>query len=333
MRRRSSVLGGGTGLSTMLRGLKAYTPKITAIVTVTDDGGGSGVLRNELRMPPPGDIRNCILSLSNMEQTMEQLLTYRFESGSLAGQCFGNLFLAAMNGISESFDNAVSRTGEVLAITGRVLPVTNEDVRLKAELEDGTVIVGESKIFATKKKSDCRIKKVHLVPENPAALPESLQAIRDADLIVIGPGSLYTSLIPNLLVEGISTAIASSPAIKMYICNVMTQIGETEGYTASDHIKELFDHAGAKLFDVCLANSVPAPKELLQKYGEEGADQIFADRSAIEKLGVEVFESHLASFNDDYVRHNSQFLAREIMRILHRKIAERSFFRDYLDNI
>lgn len=326
-------IGGGTGLSTMLRGLKSYTPKLTAIVTVTDDGGGSGVLRDELGMPPPGDIRSCILALANMEPTMEKLLTYRFESGHLEGQCFGNLFLAAMNGISETFDQAVSATGEVLAITGRVLPVTNEDIRLKVEFEDGTDIIGESKIFSAKHESNNKIKKVHLIPENPPALAESIKAIEDADMIILGPGSLYTSIIPNLLVDGIAKTIEESTAVKLYVANIMTQIGETENYSVSDHIKELFNHSNRKLFDVCLSNSVPIPEEILNKYREEGAEQIFADRCEIEQLGVEVFESHLASSENNFVRHNSQYLGREIMRILHRKVAEKAYFVDRIDNL
>ena len=197
------ALGGGTGLSTMLRGLKEYTKNITAIVTVTDDGGGSGVLRQDLGMPPPGDIRNCLLALANTEPVMGELLGYRFTEGILKGQSFGNLFLAALNEISPSFDVAVRRMSEVLAITGRVLPVTNENVVLEAEFENCAQVVGESKIFQCKKQQDCRIRRVRLQPRHPQALQESLEAIRAADLILLGPGSLYTSIIPNLLVDGI----------------------------------------------------------------------------------------------------------------------------------
>jgi uncharacterized cofD-like protein len=252
-----ACIGGGTGLSTMLRGIKAFTPNITAIVTVADDGGGSGVLRDELGMLPPGDIRNCIEALSNTEPTMEKLLAYRFEEGRLKGQSFGNLFLAALNGISGSFDEAVAKMCEVLAITGRVLPVTNENVQIEATLADGGVVVGESKIGDAKTAHGCRIESVRLVPERPAALPESLEAILEADMIILGPGSLYTSVIPNLLVNGISEAIRSSNALKLYVCNIMTQDGETEDYTVSDHIEALFHHGGGKLFDMCLVNNMP----------------------------------------------------------------------------
>ena len=199
---RIVAIGGGHGLSGMLRGLKRYTSDITAIVTVADDGGSSGMLRNELGILPPGDIRNCILALSDVEPTMEQLLNYRFSEGSLSGQCFGNLFLAAMNGISSSFDEAVRKMSDILAITGRVLPVTTSDVRLEAEFDNGEKILGESRIFYAKKNNNSRIRRVRLLPENPPALPMSLRAIEEADVIIIGPGSLYTSIIPNFLVRG-----------------------------------------------------------------------------------------------------------------------------------
>jgi uncharacterized cofD-like protein len=322
-----TCIGGGTGLSTMLRGLKRHTPNITAIVTVTDDGGGSGILRDELGMPPPGDIRNCILALSNIEPTMEKLMSYRFSSGSLEGQSFGNLLLAAMNGISESFDKAVARMGEVLAITGRVLPVTNEDIRLMAEFEDGSVIFGESKIYEAKKERSCRIKRIQVVPSPVAALPESLKAIHEADLLVLGPGSLYTSLIPNLLVGGIVRAIKNSKAKKLYISNIMTQPGETEGYTVSDHIKELFRHSSKKLFDMCLVNSLVMPYPLVRHYEEEGAAQLTVDAGEIEQLGVEVFSAPLAEHHNDLVRHDPERLAQEIMKIYRKKAPTRLFER------
>jgi uncharacterized cofD-like protein len=204
------AIGGGNGLSNMLRGLKRYTKNLTAIVTVADDGGGSGMLRHDLGMPPPGDIRNCMQALANVEPVMEQLLGYRFTEGSLAGQAFGNLLLAALNGISDSFDQAVSRMREVLAITGQVLPVTDADVRLEATFENGASVLGESRISQFKKEQDCRIRRVRLIPEHPPALPEALRAIGKAEMILLGPGSLYTSIIPNLLVDGLVPAICAS---------------------------------------------------------------------------------------------------------------------------
>ena len=312
---RIAAIGGGHGLSAMLRGLKAYTRDITAIVTVADDGGGSGMLREDLGMLPPGDIRNCIMALANTEPTMQQLLNYRFTDGSLAGQSFGNLFLAAMNGISGSFDEAVHRMGDVLAITGRVLPVTNQDVRLEAEFHDGSRILGESKIFYAKKINNSRIRKVRLVPERPAALPESVRAIREADIVVIGPGSLYTSIIPNLLVEGIVEAIRESRALKIYVCTVMTQEGETEGYTASDHIRALFNHSCPGLFDLCLVNDTPIPPSVMRGYTREGAEPILCDRDACEALGVEVITRPVSTVENGLVRHNPGHLAWELVRL------------------
>lgn len=287
---RIAAIGGGHGLSAMLRGLKRYTKHITAIVTVADDGGGSGMLREDLGMLPPGDIRNCIMALANTEPTMERLLNYRFTEGSLSGQSFGNLFLAAMNGISGSFDEAVQRMGEVLAITGSVLPVTNQNVYLEAEFDNGSRTLGESKIFYAKKINDCRIRQVRLVPEHPQALQDSIDAIRQADIIVIGPGSLYTSIIPNFLVDGISEAIRSSGAVREYILNIMTQDGETDGYTGEDHVRALLEHAGGDVIDVCIANNAPVPEKWLAPYRQEGVGPIEVDRAGIEALGVAVRE-------------------------------------------
>ena len=296
-----AVIGGGHGLSNMLRGLKQYTENISAIVTVADDGGGSGMLRQDLGMPPPGDIRSCMEALANTEPVMRELLHYRFTEGSLAGQSFGNLFLAALNGISPSFDAAVRRMSQVLAITG-------------------ATVVGESKIFYCKKQEDCRIRQVRLIPSRPKALPEAVSAIADADMIVLGPGSLYTSIIPNLLVDGIVKAIRESDALKVYVCNVMTQEGETEGYTVSDHIAAIFAHSAQGLFRLCLTNSSPIPKAVAARYAEEGAERIRCDKSACAALGVEVVERPVATVESGFVRHSSAALARELI-LLH---AERS---------
>jgi uncharacterized cofD-like protein len=310
------VIGGGNGLSTMLRGLKNYTENLTAIVTVADDGGGSGRLREDLGMPPPGDLRNCMEALANTEPLMSELMHYRFTEGSLTGQSFGNLFLAALNGISPSFDVAVSRMSEVLAITGRVLPVTTANVQLEAEFENGATVIGESKIFYCKKEQDCRIRRVRLLPERPQALPDALAALAEADMIVLGPGSLYTSIIPNLLVDGIVDAIMESDALKIYVCNVMTQDGETEGYTVSDHIAALFQHGRPGLFDLCLTNSAPIPKGVAQRYLEEGAEPIRCDAEACGKLGVEVLHRPIATVTNGFVRHDPGHLARELV-LLH----------------
>ena len=309
------AIGGGHGLSTMLRGLKNLTSNLTAIVTVADDGGGSGMLRQDLGMPPPGDIRNCMQALANVEPVMEQLLGYRFKEGSLSGQAFGNLLLAALNGISDSFDQAVARMSEVLAISGRILPVTNADVQLEAIFENGSRVLGESKIFRFKKEQDCRIRNVRLLPEHSPALPEAIQALEEADLILLGPGSLYTSVIPNLLVDGIVEAICRSNALKIYVCNIMTQEGETEGMSASEHVKALLAHGAPGLIDLCLANSAAVRPSLLERYKEEDAAPIEVDRSVIENMGVEVVERPLASETSDYARHSSDRLARAILEI------------------
>ena len=312
---RVAVIGGGHGLSNMLRGLKRYTENISAIVTVADDGGGSGMLRQDLGMPPPGDIRNCLEALANTEPLMSELMHYRFTEGSLAGQSFGNLFLAALNGISTSFDAAVSRMSQVLAITGQVLPVTTADVQLEAEFENGASVVGESKIFYCKKKEDCRITKVRLIPEHPKALPEAVEAIREADMIILGPGSLYTSIIPNLLVDGIVEAILQSDALKVYVANVMTQEGETEGYTASDHIAAIFQHSAPGLFDLCLTNSSPVPPDVAARYAQEGAEPLRYDAGRCAALGVELVSRPIATVENGYVRHQSENLARELIQL------------------
>ena len=319
------AIGGGHGLSTMLRGLKKHTSNLTAIVTVADDGGGSGVLRQDLGMPPPGDIRNCMQALANVEPVMEQLLGYRFTEGSLTGQAFGNLLLAALNGISDSFDQAVTRMSEVLAISGRILPVTNADVQLEAIFENGSRVLGESKIFRFKKDQDCRIRNVRLLPEHSPALPQAIEALDEADLILLGPGSLYTSVIPNLLVDGIVEAICRSNALKIYVCNIMTQDGETEGMTASDHVRALLAHGAPGLLDLCLTNSAAVRPGLLERYKEEDAAPIVVDREVIEAMGVEVLERPLASETSDYARHSSERLAKTILEI-YRDRAETKVF-------
>ena len=318
---RVVAIGGGTGLSTLLRGLKLYTKNITAIVTVADDGGGSGMLRQDLGMLPPGDIRNCLVALANAEPLMSHLMQYRFPDGTLAGQSFGNLFLAALNGILPSFDAAVESLSQVLAITGQVLPVTNEDIALEAEFENGARVVGETQIAACKKEQNCRIRRIRLLPDAPKALPAALEAINRADMIVLAPGSLYTSIIPNLLVDGITEAICRSDALKVYACNIMTQEGETDGYTVSDHVQALLDHGGEKLLDVCLVNAAAIPWGISRRYAESGAELLLCDQDACERLGVEVVSRPLATVENGRIRHNPGHLARELMELhMHRSI-------------
>ena len=312
---RIVAIGGGTGLSTMLRGLKRHTNNLTAIVTVADDGGGSGVLRQELGMLPPGDIRNCLEALANVEPLMSELLHYRFTEGSLRGQSFGNLFLAALNGISGSFDQAVSRMSQVLAITGTVLPVTTTDVQLEAEFENGARVLGESKIFYCKKREDCRIRRVRLIPERPPALQPAIESIEAADMILLGPGSLYTSIIPNLLVDGIAQAILRSSALKVYIANVMTQEGETEGYSNADHIRAIFQHSGPGLFSLCLVNSASIPQDVLGSYAKEGAEPLRFDKVACAQLGVELVSRPVSTVRDGLVRHDPELLAAALLEL------------------
>lgn len=312
---RIAVIGGGHGLNTLLSGLKHHTDQLTAIVAVSDDGGGSGLLRQDLGMPPPGDIRNCLQALANVEPLMQELLNYRFDEGALKGQSFGNLFLAALNGISSSFDEAVQRMSDVLAITGRVLPVTTADIQLEAEFENGARVLGESKIMNFKKEQDCRITQVRLLPEHPHALPATLQAIGEADYIILGPGSLYTSIIPNLLVDGVAEAISESKALKVYVLNIMTQEGETEGYSAAEHVEALLTHARPGLVDLCLANSAPVRSELRVRYLTENARPIEIDASAVRGLGVELVTRPLTSSTSEYAHHSSERLAAALMEI------------------
>ena len=309
------AIGGGHGLSNMLRGLKGQVDDLTAIVTVADDGGGSGMLRQDLGMLPPGDIRNCMQSLANVEPVMSQLLAYRFTDGSLAGQSFGNLLLAALYGISDSFDQAVARMSQVLAISGRVLPVTNANVDIEAVFENGTRVLGESKIFQFKKEQDCRVAHVRLLPGHPPALPETLEAIESAELILLGPGSLYTSVIPNLLVDGVAEAISQSDALKIYVCNIMTQDGETEDMTAADHVEALMEHGLGNL-DICLCNNATVAPELLERYREEDARPIVIDHDRLARLGVEVVERPLPTpVGARYARHEPELLAKAVLEL------------------
>ena len=312
---RIVAIGGGHGLSTMLRGLKHYSWDISAIVTTADDGGGSGMLRQDLGMLPPGDARDCVMALSNTEPVLEQLMNYRFSEGSLSGQNFGNLLLAALNGICGSFGEAVKRMGEVLNITGKVLPVTEENIHLQAQFDDGSTVLGESSIFYHKKETRKRICRVVLMPEHPEAFPEALEAIARADLILIGPGSLYTSIIPNFLVNGITEAVQKARGYKLFVMNLMTQEGETEGYGAADHLRALLRHGRPGMVDGCLANSGPVPEHLREEYRREGAEAIEIDREAVEELGAQLFTAPMLSARSEFARHDPQLLANAIMDI------------------
>jgi uncharacterized cofD-like protein len=251
------AIGGGTGLSSLLRGLKDYTGNLTAIVTVADDGGSSGVLRRELGVLPPGDVRNCIAALADAEPLVTKLFQYRFSDGSgLAGHSFGNLFIVAMSGVVGNFEDAIRQTSRVLAVRGQIIPSTLANVTLYAKTEDEQTIMGESLIGGGNGNGahESRIQEVYLMPENPPAHPEAVRAILEADLIILGPGSLYTSVMPNLLVEGIRRSILASSAPKVYVCNVATQHGETDGFVAA-HVKAIEEHVGRSVIDYVIANS------------------------------------------------------------------------------
>jgi uncharacterized cofD-like protein len=310
------AIGGGTGLSVLLRGLKKYTSNITAIVTVSDDGGGSGMLREDMGILPPGDIRNCIVSLANTEPIMEQLMQYRFKEGPLKGQSFGNLFIAAMNDICGSFDAAVREVSSVLAVTGKVLPVTLDNVRLYAELEDGTVIKGESQIPIKQQALNKRIKKVFLKPGNCKPLPVALKEIQDADVIILGPGSLYTSIIPNILVKNMTKTINSSNALKIYVSNIMTQQGETIGYSLSEHIKAINDHGNRLIIDYAIANTGKIPHTLLEKYKTEDASPVLIDYDIMADMGIKVLAGDFVNIENEYLRHNFNRLAEQIFKLL-----------------
>lgn len=326
---RIVVIGGGTGLSTMLRGLKTYTENITAIVSVSDDGGGSGVLREDLGMLPPGDIRNCITALANTEPTMMELMNYRFPEGINKGQSFGNLFLAALNGITGSFEEAVTRMNEVLAVTGKVLPVTNANVNLVADFENGASVVGESKIAAKKKQQNCRIHKVRLEPERPKALPHAIDAILSADMIILGPGSLYTSIIPNLLVDGIVQALEQSKAPKIYVLNIMTQDGETEGYTAFDHLHALLQHSAPHLVDACIYNTAPVPDPIQARYKTEDAEPVEIDMQRFREAGVEMYGFPLIAGGSQLARHDPALLAQAVVNVFGRCCVREGIYGAY----
>jgi len=316
---RIVAIGGGTGLSTLLRGLKAYAAHLTAVVTVTDDGGSSGRLRRELGILPPGDINDCLVALAEVEPVMTRLFQYRFDRGDLAGHSFGNLFLASMVGVGGDLVSAVRLASRVLAIRGQVLPATADQAVLGAEFMDGTVVEGESAIPLLRKP----IRRVYLNPPNVRAVPEVLEALAQADLILLGPGSLFTSVLPNLLVPGIAEALRRASAPVVYIVNVMTQPGETDGFRASDHVRTVVEHLGGGVVDVALVNTqMPRNRAVLERYQEQGAFPVEPDLERIRHLGVEAVGRPLMS-ETDLLRHDPARLAQAVLEIFERLLHRR----------
>ena len=317
-------IGGGTGLATLLRGLKHHVheparpakskpriSRLTAVVTVTDEGGSSGRLRTEFGILPPGDIRNCLVALADDEELFTKIFSYRFSNGrGLAGHSLGNLLLTAITHLTHDFAMAVRVSSEVLAIRGVIFPSTLADVRLRARLRDGRVVSSESRINKTR----VPIARLQIVPGRCKPLPETLAAIREADLITLGPGSLYTSLIPNLLVHGIAEAIARSQALKVYIANLMTQPGETRRYAASDHVRALNEHAGSRLFDLVVLNTRPLSPRLQRQYTEQRAEPVSNDLDEVRALGVEPVTAHLLE-EDHVARHDCRRLAKLVLSL------------------
>lgn len=308
-KKRIVVIGGGTGLSTILRGLKTHEFDITAIVTVADDGGSSGRLCDDYDIPPPGDVRNVIAALSDIEPLVEQMFQYRFSSensASLGGHSLGNLMLTALTEITGDFNLAIAEMSKVLKVHGKVIPAANKKVILHAELTNGQYIEGESRI----PDAEAPIKRVFLTPKDVEPLPSALRAIHNADIILIGPGSLYTSILPNLLVKGIANAVVNARAEKIYICNLMTQRGETIGYKASDHVRAIHEHTGVDFIDGILINNVELPCSVREVYLEENAEPVVFDIENLEKMNLRIMKEEIALVNNGTVRHHALNVAK-----------------------
>jgi len=309
---RIVVIGGGTGLSVMLRGLKQKPLDITAIVTVADDGGSSGILREELQMPPPGDIRNVLTALADTEPLLAEVLKYRFNNGTgLAGHSLGNLILAAMTDITGDFVTGITELSRIFAVRGRVLPAANQAIVLKAEMADGSIVVGESAI----PKAGVAIRKVFIEPADVEPLAEAVAALEDADAILIGPGSLYTSIIPNLIVPKLAEAIVKSNAVKLFICNVMTQPGETDDYSVGDHLVAIHNHIGHHLFDYVIVNNGEIPPQVQSMYAEKGAKAVHLDLEEVTRRGYKVIADRLVLFRT-YLRHDAARLSDHIFQLV-----------------
>lgn len=324
------AIGGGTGLSTLLRGLKHYVDaegpwsigSLSAIVTVTDDGGSSGALREELAILPPGDIRNCIVALAEEERLLSRLFNYRFEAeSSLRGHSLGNLLLAALTEITGNFEAAVLAASEVLAIRGEIFPSTLSDVRIRAILADGKELTGETQIsgphvVGARAPHHAPIERILITPDDAQPVGGAIRALEEADVIVIGPGSLYTSLIPNLLIPRLASIVRESRALRIFVCNVMTQPGETDDYSAEDHLRAVFEHAGL-VSDVMLINGRRPSEQILKHYEEQGQKQVSVDLEAVREMGVQPFFGDIIA-EGNFVRHDSDALARTVFQVYDR---------------
>lgn len=307
------AIGGGTGLSVMLRGLKKKTGNISAIVTVADDGGSSGRIREDLDMIAPGDLRNCLVALAEKEGLMEELFNHRFGgSGNLSGHSFGNLFIAALTEVLGDVEKALAASSKILKVRGRVIPASTDKIRLAAEMEDGTIVEGESNIPHVRG----HIKRLYTVPENPHTVQSALDAIREADAIILGPGSLYTSIMPNLLIPEIAQAICESKAVKIYVCNVMTQPGETDGYTVSDHLKAIFNHARTGCINFVVVNDGPVAEIIRDRYAKQGAFPVIVDDVVVKDLGINIISADVVS-SDNGALHDSDKLAKILMDLVY----------------
>ncbi|MGV3043073.1 gluconeogenesis factor YvcK family protein [Staphylococcus rostri] len=322
------LIGGGTGLSVLARGLRSFPIDITAIVTVADDGGSTGKIRHEMDIPAPGDVRNVLAALSDAEPTLEQLFQYRFEEDKISGHSLGNLLIAAMTNITHDFGHAVKELSKILNIKGRVIPSTVSSVALHAEMEDGEIVIGESSIPKKHKK----IKRVFLEPADAEPMNEAVEALRDADLIVLGPGSLYTSVISTLCVNGISKALVESDAKKLYVSNIMTQPGETDDYTVVDHIDAIHQQLGRNVLDFVIANELKFDEKILEKYEEKGSKPVLYNETELKERGVElVTGKDLALISENHhVRHRTEILAEMIYEIALQEISTIEFDPDQL---
>lgn len=329
-----TVIGGGTGLSTLLRGMKNITNNCTAVVASGDNGGSSGRLREKMGIIPPGDLRNCLIALADSEPMMERLMQYRFQGNSdFAGHSFGNLLIAALAEAEGSMEDGLAVASQLLKVRGRVIPSTLENIELVAEMEDGTFVTGESQIPLARKK----IHRMHTAPEHPKAPKAAIQAITDADVLIFGPGSLYTSIIPNLIVDDVKEAVLKSNAIKVYICNTLTEPGETTGYGAYDHVKALIDHMGVQFLDFVVVNSDRISSEDMKRYNDGVSEPVSQDWYELKRLGINVIPASITD-KKDYARHDPEKLANILMQLIYRmrlfgkgfRIFDYYFLKDYL---